>query len=431
MERDPRVRFRAEGHSLMRSVPHALSYLRKYLCKEWHAPADVRAWFAFQKDLQHLLVAGAPDVVPTARLAFVGDIMWIRNNWREFLDERVRAYLNTADIVMGNLETVVSSRTRVSPAWLPDAVHFNSDPLLVDSFIRSDGRSTFTALSTINNHTLDHGDDGAIDTCAFLDERGIAHSGVRRAADDKPWVTFTRNGIKVGFYAATWGLNSPKRERTTGLHLNILPGIKATDIGIDADMTCVRDALRGMADDGAEFRVVSLHWGHEYEMYPTRKIMALGRRIVAAGADLIIGSHPHVVQPGEVCFLGGYETRYGLDHPLFRPGSACLLADEAGGPPRKALIVWSLGNFTTAMGTVPCHLGLILSLVLTRDPHTGRVDWTCPQGCWCLNMPHPATSRRTLMLAEDYLSAATPGRRLDRLAAAIARVQEHVGVRWI
>jgi len=427
MDREPRVRFRAEGHSLLGSVPHAVSYLLKYLCKEWDAPADVRAWFESQKELQRLLADRATDAAPEARLAFVGDIMWIRDNWSSFLDERVRACLNAADIVLGNLETVVSKHARLTPAWLPDAARFNSDPRLVDSFVRPDGRSTFSALGTINNHALDRGDDGAADTCAFLDERGIAQSGVHRTADEKPWVTFTRNGIKVGFYAAAWGLNSPKLERTTALRLNILPGIKATDVGVEPDMTGVRKALQGMADDGAEFRVVSLHGGHEYEMYPTRKIMALGRRIVAAGADLIIGSHPHVPQPVEVCFVGGYEARYGSDHPLLQPGSPCVLGDDASGPPRKALIACSLGNFTTAMGTIPCRLGLILSLNLHRDSQTGRVDWAGPEARWCLNMPQPATRRRALMLVEDYLSEAAPGRRLDRTAAAIARVREHVG----
>ena len=80
------------------------------------------------------------------------------------------------DVVLGNLESVISTRYSV-PWLLPDYFTYNSPPELVTSFRRPNGRSTFAALATCNNHALDRGDQGMLDTLAFLDARGIRHAG--------------------------------------------------------------------------------------------------------------------------------------------------------------------------------------------------------------------------------------------------------------
>ena len=110
-------------------------------------------------------------------------------------------------------------------------------------------------------------------------------------------------------------------------------------------------------------------------------MMQVGREIVRAGADLIMGTHPHVVQPLEVCFVNGYEQRYlerGRAWRRWRSARAAC-CDDGTGVPRKGLIAYSLGNFATAMYTLHCRTGLVLSLRLARDAETGRVDWHRPE----------------------------------------------------
>jgi len=404
---EPPARYRAEERSFARSAWHGLSYGIKYLRKHWHAPAAVGRHFDLQKRVLRR-ISRQPEPAAGTRgvdLAFVGDIMWHRNNRGRIVHADTLEYLNGFDVVLGNLETVVSDSFGTVPPFMPDAVRFNSDPRLIDSFVRRDGRNTFTALSVVNNHSADFGDVGMMDTLAFLRSRNILTSGVCTSAGAKTYVTFEVHGINIGFYAAAWGLNAPEREQTTGMHLNLLPGIKADDEGRAPDASALRAALDGMAREGIEFRIVSLHWGFEYEMYPTRKTMRLAREVVAAGADLIIGTHPHVPQPGEVRFT-----------------------PEAGGRMRKSLVAYSMGNFTTAMGTVPCRLAPVASLRLVRDAHTGRVDWHRPRLEWFINAVDPFTRRGRLMPLHAYLAGISGSRlRARRVRAAVARVRRHVG----
>jgi hypothetical protein len=393
------MRVRAEGVPLGQALLSGVGYLRKYRRGKRSAPPEEVAYFDEQRRLLRHMPA-APEAA--ARLALVGDLMWIRDGWADFLAPEVLAYLNGHEAVLGNLESPISPRSRV-PRLLPDYFSYNSDPALVTSFHRPDGRSTFSALTTANNHSLDRGDAGLADTLALLDRLGIAHAGVRARCEDDPFVLFQAGGVTFGLYAACWGLNKP--DARSAHHIEVFPGL-APEVRVPADLSRVEAALEGMARAGAGFRVVALHWGHEFEFYPTPQQVQIAREIVRAGADLIVGTHPHVVQPLEVCFVNGYEERYlraGLDLPALRERTGCLVSDGTG-VPRKGLIAYSVGNFATAMYTVQCRIGLILSLTLARDAETDRVDWHRPEPQLVYNVHRdPITRRRRLALVETYL----------------------------
>ncbi len=290
-------------------------------------------------------------------------------------------------------------------AFLPDYMRFNSHPALVESFKRNGGGNIFTALSIANNHTMDYSDRGISDTIAFLDRNRILHSGAGKDKSAKRYTTFVRAGIKFGFYAATFGLNDPGEALRTKLSLNLLPGL-APETDRPVDISEIKEALASMAAEGVDFKIVSLHWGFEYEFYPSPKTMQVGREIVAAGADVIMGSHPHVPQPSEVCFLNGYEERHGrlkdrfpaLGHP-----AGCLLKD-AGGKPRKALIIYSLGNFTSAMYTFFCEAGVMQHIRVAKNESSGATDWGLPGYRLVYNLrKDPETERRTILPMDEYL----------------------------
>src|SRR5262249_18518582 len=158
------------------------------------------------------------------------------------------------------------------------------------------GTSTFSALATCNNHSLDRGDIGLDDTLALLDHESIHHAGVRPTAGDRPYAVFETAGVRVGFYAACWGMDNPAAIHSSAHHTEVLPG-PVPRVCHPADLSRLRAALAGMRADGVDFKVVYLHWGHEFELYPCPELMVVGRQIIAAGADVLMGSHPHVVQP--------------------------------------------------------------------------------------------------------------------------------------
>lgn len=404
----PRVpwyaRFRAEGRPPSACIWHGLHYLLKYRRKLRIAPPEAIPHFAHQRQLIRFL-AHHPAPRPEATLAMVGDLMWIRDGWASFLHPEVLALLAACDATVGNLETVVARNRRV-PSLTLDCTRFNSHPGLVTSFRRPDGSNIFAALSMANNHVLDLGDGGLDETAAFLDEQGIARSGVARDDTQPRHVLFHAGPIRIGFHAATWGVNDPRTLRRSDWSVNTVPGL-APDEAPHVDLSGIHHALAAMDADGADLKAIALHWGHEYELYPTPKQMRVARDIVRAGADVIVGSHPHVAQPAEVCFVNGYEARYGPEArqrlAALSPPAGCILTG-APGPPRKALILYSLGNFTTAMYTLLCQTGLIQTIALARDEATGRADWHAPAAQLVYNARrHPATGTRRLVLLESWL----------------------------
>jgi hypothetical protein len=242
-------------------------------------------------------------------------------------------------------------------------------------------------------------------------------------------VTFRAGGFTFGFHAACWGFNDPNRG--SELPIEVLPGLGVPSICHPVDLAGVRKALADMDAEQVDFKVVGLHWGYRFEFYPCPVLMQVGREIARAGADVVMGSHPHVVQPVEVCLVNGYERRYwgrGPGLAALEEPTGCVLRDEAHPWPRKALIAYSLGNFATAMWTLPCQVGMVLSLTLARDPDTGRVDWHRPEVQLVHNVGRdPSTGGRRLVLVESYLrQRQRAGDAAAALRDTVAFLERHV-----
>jgi len=411
---------RVENLSFLQSTLNVVSYIRKSIYKKYSAPTEELQHFAGQRQIfRHLLNQPAPP--DSTRLGLVGDIMWLRDGWEDFLDPGVLDYLNAHEAVLGNLESVISSRFKV-PSLLPDYFTYNSHPHLIQAFRRPDGRSTFSALSVANNHALDRGELGARDTLALLDELRTPHSGISFGKEERPYVVFEVNGIKVGFYAAAWGLNSFVAPNPN-VHMNALPaGI--FEPGAKIELPEIRSVLANMAADGCEYRVIAVHWGYEFEYYPCPRVMCVAREIVREGADLVLGTHPHVQQPCETLFVNGHEAQL--------PGTIRDIAHAhstitADGPPRKAMIAYSMGNLATTMFTFECKVGWILSLRLFRDS-SGRIDWKPDASGFVMNVPRLGPKReRRLMMLDDYRRIMGKYRRIPRWEEQyFAFLEEHL-----
>lgn len=370
------TKFKAEGASVFSITKNSLNYTLKQLHKKRDFNSAEIKYFYNQNALFNHLETYPNNYLSSTyvKLGLVGDIMWIRNNWNDFIDPVLLSKMQTFDFMIGNLESPVAGHKKVR-SFLPAYLKFNAEPGLISSFKDPEGKSLFKALSFANNHTMDQGVDGAMATLHVLDRLGILQSGVSEARLDTVYQLFEENGIKFGFYAACWGLNNSLKPLKTDLKINIIPGLAPIGSGIP-ELSEVYHALTQMENDSVDFRIISLHWGAEYEMLPHPVQVIMARKIVEAGADLILGHHPHVVQPFEIIFVNGFEDHFREDSIMsdFIHQNLITRVFESTGRPRKALVLYSLGNFVSRMWTKECRESLILGLNIHRKENHS-VDW--------------------------------------------------------
>jgi poly-gamma-glutamate synthesis protein (capsule biosynthesis protein) len=253
------------------------------------------------------LAAGEPaPPLASVRLVAVGDIMMHQDVklaeaqdgggfpalWADLVP-----LFKGADLAFGNLETPVAP-TSGRPG---KPFQFNA-PASLPPALRASG---FTVLSTANNHAFDQGRKGVAETLDRLRQAQLTAIG---SGEDRPRAetlqVFERNGLRVAFLGFTDLFNLDLDRKATG------PWVRPLDLA--PALAAVREA-RSKAD----IVVVSVHWGNEYQHRPTKRQRDIARKLVEAGCDLLLGHHPHVLQPMELLTVDG----------------------------RRALVAYSLGNF--------------------------------------------------------------------------------------
>lgn len=367
-----RIRYETTKFSIC-DISSTIQYLRKFRHKKYSVNPAIRRHFTRQRNTSipwstraNLKEQATP--MPTLRISMVGDIMWMRKGWGSFLSEEVRSFLSQRDIVLGNLKTPVSTDHNVIEC-LPDLFSYNSPTSLLDHLAHY-----FTALSVVNNHCLDQGVAGLRNTLRELDGRNILHAGVCAEDRGRGYTLIRKNGSAVAFLSYAWGLNRGKDSRFRDpLRLNLL---NLCDPSKPTDYALVEEHVRQARAEQAELIVCSLHWGHEFEMYPTYHMMTIARQLVARGVDVIMGHHPHVVQPFEIIEVNA-DRQFAFDNvqDLDRPGY------------RRAIIVYSLGNFVSAMYTRECKESIIFNIDLVRTAGglaLGSIDYI---PVYCMRRP--------------------------------------------
>lgn len=228
--------------------------------------------------------APAPAVV---RLAAVGDIMLggkaaplLEREGYGYPFATTRDILTGADLAIGNLETAL---TDGDDKLVDKQYRFRNPPHKVAPALAEAG---FDIVSLANNHTLDYGYAGLRDTLAALERYGIRHHGAggSRAEARRPVVFELAGGRRAGFLAYS---NTFPREFWAG---ETRPG---TAFGHQAH---VRADVAALAERGVEVIVVSFHWGRERQTELRDYQPLLARTAIDAGADLVIGHHPHILQ---------------------------------------------------------------------------------------------------------------------------------------
>lgn len=272
-------------------------------------------------------------------IAAVGDIMMpgsvqaaaARNkNDYGILFERIAPELGAADITFANLETTVDHTSKIS-----GYPRFNARPGILAS-LRKAG---VDIVSIANNHIMDGGAGGLIKTIDNIESSGLIFSGAGRTRTEAAEIKHMAcNGITVAFLAYTYGTNGrlPKRRADA-------PAVNILRPGSEKDLSSALGHVR-KAGSSADLVAVSLHWGDEYEDHPSAWQERVAFEMIEAGADIILGHHPHVLQPVETVFakdgrrgivaysLGNFisSQNYGVsfknrDHKRARTGDGIIL----------------------------------------------------------------------------------------------------------
>ncbi len=271
------------------------------------------------------------------RLVLVGDLMWIRDGWADAIAPRLQARIAAADLAIANLETPIVPERRV-PRWVYETLHYNAPP----AFVAPWTRARAAILSLCNNHALDQGEAGLARTREVVTAQGLGAIGGLDAGDAIAGATI--DGMRIGVTAVTYGINHP------GVAAGV-PVERFGDPRHPPDWPRLAALIAAVRARGPDLVVLCAHWGFEYEHWPAAAQRADAVRLVGLGVDVIVGSSPHVLQPIELVSIDGADP-------------ACPLQATRGGAPRFGVIAWSLGNFTTIMPTLACHVGALVELDL-------------------------------------------------------------------
>ncbi|MCM1504687.1 MAG: CapA family protein [Muribaculum sp.] len=265
-----------------------------------------------------------------AELVFVGDAMQHKAqievahkrdgtyDYSECFDS-ISDYIKSADYAVVNLETPFGGRPYTGYPC------FSSPESYADALVEAG----FDLFLTANNHTLDKLDRGLVRTLDSLDAKNISHIGTyRNKAERDTVLPFIRNigGFNIGFLNYTYGTN--------GIRLT-------TDAVVDyIDRSQIKADIDSTRAHGAELIVACVHWGEEYKLLPNASQRNLADFLVDNGVELVIGAHPHVIQPIE------------------------LRTDSLN---NNALVVYSLGNFISNMKTRDTRGGIAVKAKIKRD----------------------------------------------------------------
>ena len=253
--------------------------------------------------------------------------------------EMVRHILEGSDYTVANVEGSLGGRGKEGYLTYP---RFNTPPELVGNLVECG----VDMLTLSNNHALDMYFDGFKKTIETCESYGMAFvGGARTQAEHDTPVIKDINGIQVGFLNYTSHTNGMEQYVSDDARRIAIYYIKYADFNSD---------VRALREAGAEFVIAYLHWGNEYERKENSTQRSTARKLAAAGADVIVGSHPHVTQP-----------------------IAWVEAKNGKGETKRTLCAYSLGNFISNQPERHRDTGIIFKFTI-QETAPGEFEVTDP-----------------------------------------------------
>lgn len=280
----------------------------------------------------------------SSKLLAVGDIMMHSPQFPAYLNKKTGTYnfnnyftkvkpiLEDADWCWANLETPLLGGERVYTGY----PMFNAPPELADAL----KYAGFNIVTTANNHSMDRYEAGALRTREVLKKKGLVTKGISASLWESNQPTlFEKNGIQLGILAYTYGTNGIP-----------LPKQKPYLVSLIDEKRMIQD-IQKTKKAGADVVAIALHFGTEYEHTPNQDQIRLAHTLVQSGADIILGSHPHVIQP--------YER---------------ITVREPDGSKRDGLIIYSMGNFISNQTGNGTNIGVIFGVEINKHMPEGTIE---------------------------------------------------------
>ena len=274
----------------------------------------------------------------TFSLAAIGDVMCHNTQYMDaynsstdsydfsYVFEDIQTYIQSADISIGSLETTFAGKDR----GYSNYPTFNSPEQLAYDL----SEMGLDVLSTAGNHALDKGFSGLSDTLDVLDDANISHSGTYRSQEDRDSVLIKDvKGVKVAILSYTYGTNGIPVPSDKEFCVNL----------IDKDL--IKQDIENAKSQNADVIISCMHWGIEYQTTPNDEQEDLADFLFENGVDIILGNHPHVLQPMEK--------------------RSVTLAD---GTAEDCFVVYALGNFICDQNSENTRNSIILNLDITKNP---------------------------------------------------------------
>ena len=272
----------------------------------------------------------------TIKMTVIGDIMCHNTQYTDAYNSSSKKYdfsyvfddvkdkLSQADITVGNLETTFAG-SKIGYSSYPT---FNT-PEALGKALKDVG---LDVLSTANNHCMDKGYTGIVNTIKELDELKIDHMGTYDSEESSNNILVKDvKGIKIAFLAYTYGTNGIAVPKDKSYAVNL----------IDKDK--IKKDLQAAKDLDVDLISVSMHWGTEYKQNPTDEQEELADFLFENGADIILGSHPHVLEKMEKRTI-----------------------ELEDGTTKDGFIIYSLGNFMSGQYYDYTRQSIILDLQITK-----------------------------------------------------------------
>ena len=275
-------------------------------------------------------------------MSVIGDIMCHNSQYTDayvassdtydfsYVFEDIKQYIEPADIAIGNIETTFAGKERGYSNYptfnSPEQLATNLKDLGID------------VLCTANNHSLDKGYSGLTSTLKFLDDAGISHMGTYDSAESQNEILIKDvNGIKIAFLAYTYGTNGIPVPKNNPYCINL----------IDKDL--ILKHLELAKEQEPDLICVNMHWGLEYKTKQNSEQEELADFLFTNGVDIILGSHPHVLQPMEK--------------------KTITLED---GSTKDCFVIYSLGNFISGQNQDNTRNSVILNIECTKSGETNK-----------------------------------------------------------
>ncbi len=211
---------------------------------------------------------------------------------------KIKKYFDSADLAVANLEVTLGGTESGEYKGYPN---FN----VPDNFIDECKNSGIDVLLTANNHCYDTGLFGLKRTVKILKEKKVEYLGTKETTSDHTYIIRNVNGIKIGMVCYTYEnkCETAGRKSINGAVISTEANSLINSFSYEnlpGFYTEAESIIKGMKTNGADCVVFYMHWGEEYQLKENTQQKNIAQKLCDLGTDVIVGGHPHVVQPMEM-----------------------------------------------------------------------------------------------------------------------------------